>query len=189
MPNVTGGQNSKGWFARIENGKIASVYNFMYNPTEWERGVSAAYMMVSPPGSSLPTAYFIATTGSEISMTLFLDATTRYSSDKEGVMADIFELNSYVLPVSSSITGELDQFVTPPMVKFGRGNDVRNVVFTNVSARITRENTFGFPTQARVDLSFHEVYTGPEDFSLQMRRLERLREHAVIKDNAAIPKE
>jgi len=182
MSMLTGRAVNKGYFYRVENGSVVSTYFFQFNPTEHTRDLDVDYNFVSPPGSPLPTAIFKSVIGGSMSMVLLLDATEGYSTAKEGVAADMAELERYTQPDIDKFLTSLGQFISPPTVVFGRGSDFWNVVIPKMTFRVVRENSYGYPTRVYVDIKMKAIFTSVADIQMRLKRLKRLSDMVTIKE-------
>lgn len=180
MSDVTGKHPSKGWFARMNGGAIAALFPFQYNPTRITRDRAAGYALVSPPGSPLPTATFQHISEEVISFTLMFDATSNYSEEQEGVGARIAELESFTQPEISAVLAGLGQFISPPTVRIGLGNNSWPVVIPKLKIREERFNSIGHVTRCYVDIQAKVYATGPSVLRSYLGRLDQLRSLVVI---------
>lgn len=166
---------TKGYFARITNGEVVSTFRFQYNPTRVVREHQTDYEFVSPPGSPLPSAYFRAIQGQVITFQLLFDASETFDDDKEGVSAQMAELESYNQPDISQFTSDLGSFVSPPQLRFGLGKRSWAVLSTSITFTEERFNRQMVPTRARADVSLRANFTDIAAVRSYLDRLDALR--------------
>jgi hypothetical protein len=183
---VTGRYPFKGVFSRVENGAVVSIYPFQFNPSNWTRDLDVNYSLISPAGSAMPTAIFQGIVGDVVNMTLLLDATEGYSRAREGVKADMAELESYSQPEIDRYLTDIGQFISPPQVIFSRGEDFWTVIVPKMTFRTVRENTYGYPTRVFVDIKMQAVFTNIQNLQTKLRRLERLRRMVTLDVSAKV---
>lgn len=169
----------KGWISRITNGQVVSLFSFQFNPTTVQRDHTVDYDFVSPPGSPLPVASFRAVQGQTITFQLLLDAAENFSAAKEGITAQLSELESYAQPDIDQFTADLGTFIAPPQLRYGMGKRSWNIVATAVSVKEERWSRTGIPTRARVDLTLRTNFTDVADIRAQLERMGALRRLAI----------
>jgi len=180
MSMVTGSEIAHGYFARISGGRVESFFSFPFNPTEDERIRSVEYAFTSSPGSPQPVATFKHIGGEEMTIELLLDATDPYYEEWEGVTAMLAELESYTQPDISKFTADLGQFIPPPQVRYGMGNEYWDVVIPRISIRTVRRNRRHEPTRAYVTVEMRAIFTDISAISSRLQRLRRFRDMVII---------
>jgi len=175
MSGVTGRPVTKGWLARVSDGEIQAVFTFQFNPSERTRSRDIEYTIVSPVGSTEPTAEFRSVSGTRIVMTLLLDATENYDEDKEGVGAQLAWLESCTEPDIDRFNDDIGQFIAPNELRYGMGKDSWNVVMTRFNPREVRWNKSGFTTRAYVDIELQSTYRDIAAIKARLNRLKLLR--------------
>lgn len=153
---------AKGGFAKVVRGQVTDLYRFQYNPTELSRGAPVEWDFTETPGQYLPAAVFTRFGKQNLSMELYIDG--RGSNNTSQTSADfvayhLSELRQLVSP-GPDFTVATAQFIAPPFVKFVFGDQVLNVVVTNVDERQQRFDRNLRPTAVRVSISMSVVSRG-----------------------------
>jgi hypothetical protein len=179
--SVTGKPITKGNLAVIENGAVTMVYTFQFNPPE--RGVahSANWNFATPPGSALPLATFKNIDGPVFGLTLLVDATENYRSNKQGVRADKAFFESLVQPAYTQFIDNLATYTSPPEVRYTMGGESFPVLITRVTFRDVRFNREAFETRTYIELEMQMYMKDPALLKARIERLNSLRNKVVVR--------
>lgn len=174
--SVTGRALQKGAIYRISRGEVTHGFLFQYNPTEQMRDLSPEWGFDSAPSAVLPHAVLQTYGADTISLQLMLDATSEYSSEKEGVGAQkaFFELLNSP-DVDRFLASGVGLSVGPPEIMLVMGSDALNVVVTKLGFKDIRFNSLLFATRTEVTIEFRRVYTSIADYSSRLMVLAALR--------------
>jgi len=179
MSDITGRPLVKGYLGRISNGEMVDMFGFQYNPTETTRGRQVSYNDISPPGSPQPTANFVSIAGDVITLQLLLDAVEDYDPNKEGTGAMKAALEMFTQPDYAQFSDDIGQFVSPPVARYGMGDDSWEVRVDSVQFRDVRFNREGQATRTYVDIQMTAIFTDIATLRSRLDRLQNLRSRVV----------
>jgi hypothetical protein len=171
---------TKGYLARIIDGAIQNYFEFQYNPTEFSRQRSVEYGWLGSAGSAVPEAVFSKISKEEMTLSLFLDATRKFSSEKEGINSQLAALELFTWPDPDSVSVDIGQVQAPPQVLFGLGNYSARVVVERFSSNITRWNRSLVPTRATVELGLGVTFVDMANIRERLDRLKSLASQAMV---------
>lgn len=170
----------KGFFGRIKDGEVVSIFDFQFNPPEVTRSRTVDYEFDSSPASVLPSAYFKAITGDTITIQLLLDAVETYKDSKKGTLAQQAFLESLTCPEFDEFSEEVGSFVSPPPVLYCMGEQSWKVVIPSLQFRDVRWNKYAIPTRTYVDIQMRTYFTDINEIKARYDQLRLLRREAVL---------
>lgn len=197
MSYVTGSYPDKAWITRSGTTGVEAEYQFQFNPTTINRNISAQYTLVSPPGSSDPTAIFRAVGGKILEISVFVDATTSYFRKTQTqalidsgnpfttVDLDIAFWESLVFPDIGPFLEGGGKWTSPPRVMFGYGLKYWHVVVTSVNIVEQAFDQAMRCIRAQIDISMQSIWTNKEDSIGQAKNFELLRKQVEVRGSSS----
>jgi len=196
MSFVTGSYPEKAWVTRSNTAGIEAEYQFQFNPTTISRNTTAQYTLVSPPGSTDPTAIFRSISGKTLDISILVDSTTSYFRKAQTVALiesgnpfttvdlDIAFWESLAFPDIGPFLEGGGKWTSPPRILFGYGLKYWHVVVTSVSVTEQMFDQAMRCMRAQIDVSMQSIWTTKEDNIGQAKNFDLLRSAVEIRGSA-----
>jgi hypothetical protein len=172
---------SKAAFYRILDNKIKDTYVFQFNFPELGRSHNAEFNLISPPGSTLPTAIYKSTPGQDFTISLMVDSSSYYS--ETGVLSDLAYFESLVLPDIDTYVESNARWLSPDRLMFVVGNRLWDVICLSVSIKETRYQRDLIPNRATVDITLKTIYVDQASIVTYLDNLRLLYSTRVVSTN------